>query len=235
MDDNTKDTSNISVYHFSILSKVKIEAGTKRFARTVLTDLQKRFKALEAVGFSPVHGTFSAAVLNSKEFPSPKRISQATINKAEIRIKNVYDIKNLLATGAFEESGRHGVESLFYWLVENAPGKENAYLPGFLREQLAPIAKHINDALLLADMETLSTGKKKKNIAVYEDAVRSFNDPQFAVFVKVEAPIRMYKPDGDYTSSWSYTRGLYGFGPDYESAIRCAYTIISTMRAERLI
>lgn len=217
-----------NTYRFAVLTEVTVEASSKRFARTILTGMQRSIKALEAFGFSPVHGTYSSKVGRSAEHPNPKRVSQATINKSDIRITNVFDLKNLLVTGGFEDTGFSELETLFDWLTDNAPDVKTAFLPDFLRDMLAPFTQHIHDLVTLA-------GPKFKRIVLYEQAVKSFNDPAFAVFVKVEIPIRMYRPDGEHSSNWSYTRSIYGFGPDYESAIRSAYQIIQTMREQRLV
>ena len=213
-------------YQLKILTTVRITATNKRFAQTLLTDMQRRIKTLEAHGFSPVHGTYSTTVLSSAPHPNPREVSQDAINKAEIRICAVYDLKNLLATGGFDVQGPREVEKLYQWL-NSSP----AYTPVDVRNALLPFTNHIDAVLLHARLKRSDLD----DLQLYEAATKSYDNPNFAFWVKIETPVRMYRPDGEYSSSWSYTRSLFGFGSDYESALRCAYKFVSAMRAERML
>lgn len=216
----------VRTYQFKILTTVRISATNKRFAFTLLTDMQRRIKTMEAHGFSPVHGTYDTIVMNSIPHPNPREVTQDAINKAEIRICSVHDLKNLLATGGFDLNGPRDVEKLYQWL-NSSP----AYTPVDVRNAMLPFTNHIDGVILQARAKRSDL----EDLALYEVATKTFENPNFAFWVKVETPVRMYRPDGEYSSSWSYTRSLYGFGPDYESALRCAYRFVNIMRAERML
>lgn len=222
-------------YRVSLMVDVRLIGPNKRIARREITGLSKHIRNLTAGGFSPVHGNTGYEIVGVTEWPKAGYVSNATIAKEEIRIVGISDLNNMLATGAFEDQSNTDVENLFEWLANNAPESPKAFLPQFLREQLEPIAQHVADHIKVAEIEKSVTDKPIALREVYEEAARDFRHPDFAVFVKIETPIRMYRPDGDYESSWSYTRGLYGFGNDYETAVRQVYRTVLAMRELRLI
>lgn len=224
-----------NTHSFSLLVHVRATGKTKRIAQREVKDLAKRIRNLEAGGFSPVHGDTGYSVAGVEAWPKAGHVTHEKIAQEEIRITGVFDLKNMVATGAFEDTSTADVENLFDWLANNSPDNPKAFLPEFLREQLEPITQHLADHFKVAEIETETMGTRFTNREVYEEAAKDFSHPDFAVFVRIDTPIRMYRPDGEYESSWGYSRGLYGFGADYESALRHAYQTVMVMREERLI
>lgn len=224
-----------NTHSFSLLVHVRATGKTKRIAQREVKDLAKAIRHMESGGFSPVHGDTGYSVSSVEAWPKANLVSAERIAQEEIRISGVFDLKNMLATGVFEDQSTADVENLFDWLAANSPGNPKAFLPEFLREQLEPFTDHIAQHFTVAEIERETMSKRYTNREVYENAAKDFTNPDFAVFVRIDTPIRMYRPGGEYEASWGYSRGLYGFGADYESALRQAYQTVMAMRELRLI
>jgi len=225
-------------YRFGLLTTISVQAANKRVALSEVPKMAARIKTLTANTFSPVRGVSIAEVESVAHHPNPRQVSHAKIAKEDIRITAVYDVANILATGVLSELGEsftHSFVRMLTYIRENRLGTDSDAAK-FLRTKFSPFASHLDRTMHLAEVKAQESGEATlEDAAVFEVALKTFTDPRFAVFVQVETPIRMYRPDGEYESGWGFTRTVYGFGPDYESALRDAYQTVILLRAEQLI
>lgn len=228
----------LRTYRFGLLATVSVQAANKRIALSELPKLTARLKTISSQGFSPVRGAIFTEVESVEQHPNPRQVSHAKIAKEDIRITGVFDVANILATGVLTESGEPFTFSFIRMLTYIRANHSNATADGakFVHAKFAPLATHLDHTTKTAEAKAQGSGEPTlEDAAVFEVALKTFDDPRFAVFVQVETPVRMYRPDGEYDSGWGFTRTVYGFGLDYESALRDAYNTVILLRAERLI
>lgn len=230
----------LRTYRFGLLATVTVQAANKRIALGELPKLTARLKTISSQGFSPVRGAVLTEIESVEQHPNPRQVSHAKIAKEDIRITGVFDVANILATGVLTESGEPFTFSFVRMLtyIRTLPDVHlrQPAAAKFVYDKFMPLATHLDRTTKMAEAKAQGSGEPTlEDAAVFEVALKTFADPRFAVFVQVETPVRMYRPDGEYDSGWGFTRTVYGFGLDYESALRDAYQTVILLRAEQLI